>query len=80
MKDEMRTIPLPKFTAEAKKRWEKVPEWAIEEIIDSVWCSQCRAGVPMQLCEGKMVGRSLVLRGTCEKCGSEVARVIEPEE
>ncbi len=77
---EMETIPLPKFTADAKKRWEQVPERTRREIMESVWCSQCRTGVPMQLREGKMSGRSLVLRGTCKKCGSEAARVIEPAE
>ena len=77
---EMETISLPKFAADAKKRWEQVPKRARREIIESVWCSQCRTGVPMQLREGKMSGRSLVLRGTCKKCGSEAARVIEPAE
>ena len=77
---EMKTIPLPKFTSDAKKRWEQVPESARKEIMESVWCSQCRTGVPMRLREGKMSGGSLVLRGTCKKCGSEVARVIEPAE
>ena len=73
-------IPLPKFAAEAKRRWDQVPERARKEIMESVWCSKCRAGVPIQLCTGEMVRRSLVLKGTCKKCGSEVARVIEPEE
>jgi len=77
---EMKTISLPKFTADARKRWEQVPQRARREIMESVWCSQCRTGVPMHLREGKMSGRSLVLRGTCKKCGSETARVIEPAE
>jgi len=77
---EMKTIPLPKFTPAARKRWEQVPEWARKEIIGEVWCSQCRTGVPLQLHEGKMEGRSLVLRGVCRKCGSEAARVIEEED
>ena len=77
---ETKTIPLPKFTPAARKRWEQIPEWVRKEIIEAVWCSQCRTGVPLQLYEGKMVGRSLVLRGVCKKCGSEAARVIEPED
>jgi hypothetical protein len=75
---EVKAIPLPTFTPEAKKRWEQVPEWARKEIIEAVWCSQCRTGVPMQIREGKMSGQSLVLRGICKKCGGETARVIEP--
>jgi len=77
---EMKTIPLPKFTPAARKRWEQVPEWVRKKIIEKVWCSQCRTGGPLQLHEGKMVGHSLVLRGVCKECGSEAARVIEPED
>lgn len=77
-KEEEKTIPLPKFTPAAKKRWGQVPVWARKEIVEAVWCTQCRIGVPLLLREGKMIGRSLVLRGTCKKCGREVARVIEP--
>jgi len=76
-KEEDKIIPLPKFTPAARKRWEQVPEWARKEIVEAVWCTRCRIGVPLLLREGKMIGRSLVLRGTCKKCGSEVARVIE---
>ena len=73
-------ILLPKLSVGAKKRWNQVPESFRKEILDSVWCSQCRTGTPMQLREGEMVGRSLVLRGKCKKCGGEAARVIEPAE
>ena len=77
---EIKTIPLPKFTDAAKKRWNQVPERIRKDIMDAVWCTRCRTGTPMQLLEGTMSGRSLVLRGTCKQCGSEVARVIEPAE
>ena len=77
---EIKTIPLPKFTGAAKKRWNEVPERVIKDIRDAIWCTRCRTGTPMQLLEGTMSGRSLVLRGTCKKCGGEVARVIEPAE
>ncbi len=73
-------VPFPKLTADAKRRWEQVPEWAKKEILDTVRCGHCLAGTPMQLREGKMSGRSLILSGTCKKCGGEVARVIEPAE
>ena len=77
---EIKTIPLPKFSDSAKKRWNQVPERVRKDIIDAVWCTRCRTGTPMQLMEGTMSGRSLVLRGTCKKCGGEVARVLEPAE
>ncbi len=77
---ELRTVPFPKLTGTAKNRWKQVPESVRKDIIDCVWCTSCRAGTPMQLREGEMSGRSLVLHGTCKKCGSKVSRVIEPDE
>jgi hypothetical protein len=76
---EAKTIPLPRFTPQAKKRWDEVPEWARKEIIENVWCTRCRTGVSMQIREGQMSAGSLVLRGTCKQCGHEVARVVEPD-
>ena len=73
-------ISLPNLTSRAKHRWDQVPEWAKKEIMDNVFCGHCLIGTSMQLREGKMSGRSLVLGGTCKKCGGEVARVIEPAE
>lgn len=77
---EVKTIPFPKLTGAAKKRWDDLSPDARQAIIDSVWCTSCRSGTAMQVSEGEMAGRSLVLRGICKKCGSEVARVIEPKE
>ena len=77
---EIKTIPLPKFTDAAKKRWNQVPERVRKDIMDTVWCTRCRIGTPMQLMEETMSGRSLILRGTCKQCGGEVVRVIEPAE
>ncbi len=67
---------LPTFTAEARKRWDQIPDKIV--YLDNVWCGQCRASSSTQLREGTMSGRSLVLHGTCKRCGGEVARVIEP--
>jgi hypothetical protein len=73
-------IQMPTLTPEAKRRWEQVPEAARKAILDNVWCSECRTGIALQFREGKMVGTSLVLHGTCRICGAEVARVVEPAE
>ena len=73
-------LPFPKLTADAKRRWCQVPEPARKEIMDNVWCGNCLSPTSMQLREGTLSGRSLVLHGTCKKCGGEVARVIEPAE
>jgi hypothetical protein len=71
---------LPKFIAEARKRWDHIPPSDKTEYLDNVWCGECQTVTSMQLREGKMSGRSLVLHGTCKKCCSEAARVIEPAE
>ena len=73
-------LPFPKFSVEAKRRWEQIPESARKEIMDNVWCSYCTTGTAMQLREATMLKRDLLLSGTCKKCGGEVARVIEPAE
>jgi len=77
---ETKTILFPKLTPPAKKRWEQIPEGTRKDILENVWCSKCGIMVSLQLREGQMSGRSLVLRGTCKTCGSEAARVIEPDE
>ncbi len=75
---ETKTIPFPKLTPPAKKRWEQIPAQMRKDILDNAWCPKCRAVTSLQLQEGEMSGRSLVLRGTCKKCGSVAARVVEP--
>jgi len=77
---EAKTVPFPKLTPPAKKRWEQIPEQMRKKLLANVWCSQCQKMVTLQLREGGMSGRSLVLRGTCRACGGEAARVVEPVE
>jgi len=60
-------IPLPMFTADAKSRWDQVPHLTKKEIMDNVWCGQCKAVTSLQLREGSLSGRSLILHGICKK-------------
>jgi len=73
-------IQMPLFTSDAKKRWQQIPVAGQKELMDNVWCGQCRAVTTIRLRAGKMSGNSLVLSGVCKKCGGAVARVIEPDE
>ena len=73
-------VSLPEFSIDARKRWDQISVPDRKMYLDNVWCGGCRAGSSMELREGKMAGRSLVLSGTCKKCGGEVARLIEPAE
>jgi ATP diphosphatase len=49
-------------------------------VLGNVFCGECKGAIIMNLAEGKMSGRSLVLQGSCATCGAKVARVIEPAE
>ena len=70
----------PEFTSEARIRWQKVPSWAQLKILESVWCVNCRQGVPMELGKGRMEEACLILEGICQRCGNQVVRLLEPEE
>lgn len=72
-------IQMPQFTADAKKRWQQISAEGQKEFMDNVWCGQCRAVTTIRIKDGKMCGSSLILSGFCKKCGSAVARVIEPD-
>jgi len=73
-----KVVELPKFTSDAKRRWDQIPEGFRAEILERVFCVNCGGGTPLQLREGKMVGTSLLLRGHCKKCGGDATRVVEP--
>jgi hypothetical protein len=76
----MSTLPFPQFTTPARKCWEKVPDWARERILETVWCGSCLKGTPIQLHRGRMEDQCLILEGKCKVCGNDVVRLIEPEE
>jgi len=67
------------FTPKAKKIWEAIPGIIQFKILNNVWCVHCRKESSIGNLTGKIESGMLVLRGTCTKCGSDVARVIENE-
>jgi hypothetical protein len=71
-------IQMPHFTADAKARWQQIPIAGQKELMVNVWCGECRKSTTIRILNGKMCGNSLLLSGSCKKCGSAVARVIEP--
>ena len=76
----MEVIPLPRWTADAKKRWDEVPQWIRKRILAPDRCAHCGAMRPLRVSEARMVGRTLLLEGVCRECGGKVARMIEPDE
>jgi phage regulator Rha-like protein len=67
------------FTPKAKKIWEAIAGDIQIKILNNVWCVHCRKGSSIGNLTGKIESGMLVLRGTCTKCGGDVARVIENE-
>ena len=67
------------FTPKAKKIWETIAGDIQIKILNNVWCVNCRKESSMGNLTGKIESGMLVLRGTCTKCGGDVARVIENE-
>ena len=57
------------FTADAKKRWDRIPKWAQTGILDSVYCVKCLKSVPIVLETAKMQRDDLILRGKCKSAG-----------
>jgi hypothetical protein len=39
---EAKTVPFPKLTPPAKKRWEQIPEQMRKKLLANIWCSQCQ--------------------------------------
>jgi len=65
------------FTPKAKKIWESIAGDIQIKILNNVWCVHCRKESSIGNLTGKIESGMLVLRGSCTKCGGEVARVIE---
>jgi hypothetical protein len=71
--------PNDPFTEDARKRWNKVPEWAQAKILSNVFCGKCLKSVSVVLERGKMHRDDLILIGKCKICGHEVRRLVESE-
>ena len=68
-----------KLTSQALKLWRKIPKWAQEKLLSNVYYSHCVAMTTLVEFTGQVVGGDLVLKGQCQTCGGEVARVIKSE-
>jgi len=72
-------IHLPKFTPEARKRWDRLPKDVQIMLLDNAWCGECLDSVSMILQNAKIKSDILLLEGKCKICGNVVVRVVEPE-
>ncbi len=67
------------FPPDAQRLWDAVPALHKTQILNNVWCGDCRKVTTIIHYTGKVEGTSLVLKGDCERCGSKAARLIENE-
>ena len=67
------------FSLDAKRLWDTIPARHKTQILNNVWCVHCAKTTTIVRYTGRMEGKNLVLEGACERCGGNVARLIENE-
>ena len=66
-----------RFSAKAKRLWERIPEDFRPTLLANVWCGKCGDCTTIIDFCGEVKGGDLVLEGVCSRCGAPVARHIE---
>lgn len=58
-------------------KWMRITKNRREEILNNVYCSNCRGAVKVveYYIEEEKIG--LIIKGKCRACGSKVARVVD---
>ena len=67
------------FPPDAKRLWDAILPYHKTQILNNVWCGDCRKVTTIVHYTGKVECTDLVLEGECERCGGKVARLIENE-
>lgn len=67
----------PNFTPQARQLWENVPAHIRPLLLSNVFCGECRGETTIINYQGNVKRGVLVLDGSCQRCGSKVARVID---
>lgn len=65
-----------KFTNEAQKFWDSIPEEIQTKLLNNVFCVRCKLTTIVNF-TGKVKKGDLILEGVCKTCGGRVARLIE---
>jgi ribosomal protein S27AE len=63
---------------DATKKWYRVPKDIREQLKQNVFCSNCGVTTIIDF-KIESSGASIILKGKCIQCNSDVARVIESE-
>lgn len=67
----------PSFTPQARQLWANMPAQLRPKLLSNVYCSTCRCGTTITNYKGSVKQGVLVLEGSCQQCGADVARVID---
>ncbi len=67
------------FPPDAQRLWDAIPSLHKTQILNNVWCGDCRKVTTIIHYMGKVEGTHLVIKGDCERCGSKAASLIENE-
>jgi hypothetical protein len=67
----------PNFTPQARQLWENVPLHIRPKLLANVFCVECRGETTIVSFKGNVKQGMLVLEGSCQRCGTDVARVID---
>ena len=75
----MSTLKLPVFTPTAAKLWAKLSIEDKKDILENVFCGQCKGTTTMFNASGKAERGALVLNGLCAVavCLGQVGRFVE---
>ena len=66
-----------KFDKKAMNKFNQIPDDIKSKLLSNVYCSKCADMVKIADFEATMDKDDLILKGKCEKCSSNVARLIE---
>lgn len=61
----------------AQKKWNKIPVSEQEMFLKNVWCSQCSSVTELKEPTFENVSQDLLIKGYCNTCNGDVARLIE---
>jgi hypothetical protein len=67
----------PNFTPQARALWQELPANFRALLLENVFCAKCRGVTTITNYHGSVKQKTLVLEGQCNKCGSEVARLVD---
>jgi hypothetical protein len=67
------------FTGKAKEFWDNMPMAAKTMVLNNVWCVKCVKVTTIVHYSGSIKKGDLVLKGKCQRCCGDVARVVENE-